>query len=229
MFPALVTDTRRKGRSAGPLVESSIILPKLARAEAKNKSSTRLEEKLQVQKEDDEFNEVIRLEAMNLAMDSVRSGKNSIYKSSKEFGLHYSTLSRHVEAERLQGTPTPSISKGRQVYLSDEIIAKEKQKTRANDDRLKSKYSDQWLSYFHEVQRENYVGGPGIKPLQLMTDRSARKYRNLIAPDQAGTYDQNVSRAIALEDIYSHLAWVIVLRIWHGYTYDTSSLGREEG
>ena len=33
---------------------------------------------------------------------------------------------------------------------------------------------------------------------------------------------ENKTRAIALEDIYSHLAWVIVLRIWYSYTDNTS-------
>ena len=226
MFLPLVQDNRRKGRSAGPLVESSITLPKLAIAKDK---STRLQEKANKKLEEEEFNESLSKEAMTLAIDAVRSGRSTIYKAANEFGLYESTLTRHVKAASSQGTSLPDISRGRKCYLSEKTIEIEKQKARDNDDRLKSRYSDQWLEYFHEVQKQNYIGGPKISPLKLMSAKSAKMYRDLIAPDQVNTYDQNKSRAIALEDIYSHLAWVIVLRIWHGYTDDTSSLGREEG
>ena len=43
MFPALVRDDRRKGRSAGPLVEASIALPKIKNAYAKQ--SLRIQDK----------------------------------------------------------------------------------------------------------------------------------------------------------------------------------------
>lgn len=113
------------------------------------------------------------------SIDSVSNTKSSINKASEEFGIHRSTLERRVEASIDQGgSREPRVSLGRHVYLSDEVIAIEKQKARANDDRLRSRYSDQWLEYFRDVQRENYVGGPGVKPLKLMIDRCARKYLN---------------------------------------------------
>ena len=49
------------------------------------------------------------------------------------------------------------------------LVPDTRRKGRANDDRLRSRYSDQWLEYFHDVQSENYVGGPGVKPLKLMS------------------------------------------------------------
>ena len=47
MFPTLVKDNRRKGRSAGSLVDPSITLPKVNVNVSKEKVSARLEEKTQ--------------------------------------------------------------------------------------------------------------------------------------------------------------------------------------
>ena len=138
---------------------------------------------------------------MALAIESVQSNKNSIHEASMEYGVYRSTLARHVQASTSKGISLPSIPTGRPFYFSDEIIALEKIKARNNDDRLRSRYSDQWLQYFYDLQKQNYVGGPGIKPLQLMSAKTANRYRNIIAPEQASTYDENESRAIALEEV----------------------------
>ena len=100
MFPTLVQDSRRKSRSAGPLVESSIILPKIAPTNAK---SPRLQEIAQEKVDEEEFQNSIRLEAMTLAIDAVRSGKSLIHHAANELGIYKSTLTRHVEAALTQG------------------------------------------------------------------------------------------------------------------------------
>jgi hypothetical protein len=90
-----------------------------------------------------------------------------------EYGVYRSPLIRHVEAATKQGNSNPNVTRGRHSYLSDEVISVEKQKARAKNDRLKSRYSDQWLDYYHEVQQYNYIGGPGLKPLKFMSARTA--------------------------------------------------------
>jgi len=135
MFPTLVQDNRRKGRSAGSLVESSILLPNIANA----KKSFRLQEKAQELVNEKEFQDSIRSEGLKLAIEAVRSGKTSMHGAAMEYGVYRSTLIRHVKAATKQGNSTPNVTRGRHSYLSDEVISVEKQKARDNDDRLKSR------------------------------------------------------------------------------------------
>ena len=72
MFPSLVPDTRRKGRSAGPLVESSSILPRLQVPVSTRPSSLRLQQKAE---NDKEFEDAIKSEAMALAINRYCYGK----------------------------------------------------------------------------------------------------------------------------------------------------------
>ena len=76
MFPTLVHDNRRKGRSSGPLVDSSITLPKVDLNTSKEKATARREEKALWAIENEKFEESIRKEAMVLAIESVKSGKS---------------------------------------------------------------------------------------------------------------------------------------------------------
>ena len=125
MFPALVRDDRRKGRSAGPLVEASIALPKIKNANAKQ--SLRLQDKAQEKADDEEILDSVRLEGMALAVEAVLSEKSTIHHAAEEFGIYKSTLTRHVKAASIQELHTPKFQeKGIVIYLMTLLLWKSK-------------------------------------------------------------------------------------------------------
>lgn len=162
---------------------------------------------------------------MNLenAVGDVQNKYCTVYEASTIYDVRQRTVKSRLAYALQFGVSDSLPSTGRKPIFSDEVIEAEKQKTRALDCKLRSRRKADWGSYFHDLQRQNHKAGD--PPIQLISKNSIRLYRNLIAPEKCSTYDQNEARTAALEDLYSHIAWVACLRCYHGFLSSTSALG----
>jgi len=153
-------------------------------------------------------------------------GYLSASQASGIYAVRTRTIQSRIEhAQQFGGTGSP-VPLGRRQILSPEVITQEKEKTRALDDKLRSRKKAAWASNFYNLQEELYTIGDPRR--NRMDPDTVLHYRKLIAPEECKTYDQNEARTAALEE-YSLIAWAAILRAFNGWLSCTGPLGREPG
>jgi hypothetical protein len=206
-----VANTPRKGRSSN-------LLPQLISEEGNTSRTERNRIGIDNQRASEllERNQRDSANMIIAIQQQVNNGELTSYGASKLYELDKKKIVRHAAAAREQGTDVPLIKKGRLPYFSNEVIEEEKIIISSKDSRLRSIFVDKFGDHLHGIQQKRYVGGVGVPPLKLMGPSSVLRYRKKIAPETITSYDQNASRVVALEDIYTHISWAVVLRIFHG-------------
>jgi hypothetical protein len=221
MMPVTIEMTEMGGTRSGARAQTSERIEMTA-AEIQVIKDRRIEEKAERERQ-------AKAQRLTDAVEAVVETDINPYQVAREYAVNANTLRSYVEA-RQKDLPKPTM--GRKTTLTAAQIEKEKaimwEKALSKD----SVKDIDWDEYICSVI-EKYSGkGSGNSKLypSSFDPKTLRNLRDVICPDEVRkTYDQNVARYEALNEIYHQIAFAVVVRIALGYHSSERALGREEG
>lgn len=164
------------------------------------------------------------------ATADVLAGVRTYAEAVQFYGVVDTTLRRHVaKAEKGE-----EVAIGRPPLLSEQAVAEERKKARAQDMRKNSLRQTDGAAYVAAAAKEHRLpgtilrNGQGAGSEYIPDPRTVRKYLKKIVPETATGYQQNLARSDALNEPYNGLAFMVALRLAFGYYASGDLIGRDE-